>query len=313
MSPHTELTQADPIDVTTSTDNRTALIKLLCGSVCISFSPIFIKLANVSPDSAGFYRMLFAGLTLLPLMWLRGESLRMSRRSTLLLGGCGLLLAIDFMFWHRSIHLVGPGLSTLLGNFQVFFTALLSLLLFRLRITKMFMLAVVVALVGLFLITGIDWGGLAAGYRAGILFGLLTAVFYSGYVVTLKTAMSDPGVESVPAMLVVAIPSTLLLALVTTLRGASFAIPDAGSLFALLGVGIISTTLGWSLISAAIKQIPATIAGLVLLLQPTLALVWDVLLFERPLGQREIIGILLILSGIYVGSYKAPVPREEGA
>ena len=49
---------------------NTPFLKLLIGSVCISFSPIFIKLANVSPDSAGFYRMLFAGLTLLPLMWL---------------------------------------------------------------------------------------------------------------------------------------------------------------------------------------------------------------------------------------------------
>lgn len=296
--------------MTTSTNNRAALIKLLCGSVCISFSPVFIKLADVSPDSAGFYRMLFAGLTLLPLMWLRGETLRMPRRSRLLLGGCGLLLAVDFMFWHRSIHLVGPGLSTLLGNFQVFFTALLSLLLFRLRISKMFMLAVAVALGGLFLITGIDWSGLAEGYRSGILFGLLTAVFYSGYVVTLKTAMSDPGVESVPAMLVVAIPSTLLLALVTALRGASFSIPDTSSLLALLGVGIISTTLGWSLISSAIKQIPATIAGLVLLMQPTLALVWDVLLFARPMGAREICGVLLILAGIYIGSYRAPAPRE---
>lgn len=290
--------------------SRNAFLKILIGSVCISFSPIFIKLAKVPPDSAGFYRMLFAGLTLLPLMLLRGENLRMAGRSKLLLCGCGLLLAIDFMFWHRSIHLVGPGLSTLLGNFQVFFTALLSLLLFRMRITKMFMLAVVVALCGLFLITGTDWGSLSEGYRAGIVFGLLTAVFYSGYVVTLKTAMNDPAVQGVPAMLVVTIPSTLLLASVTALRGASFAIPDTVSLLSLLGIGIISTTLGWSLISSAIKQIPATVAGLVLLLQPTLALVWDVLLFARPMGGREVSGVLLILAGIYIGSYRAAAPRE---
>ncbi len=296
--------------MTTTKRTQLPLFKLLIGSTCISFAPIFIKLADVSPDSAGFYRMLFAGMSLLIVMLLRREHLRMPRRPRFLLCLAGVFLAVDFMFWHRSIDLIGPGLSTLLANFQVFFTALFSWLLFKQKISRLFMLAVVMSLCGLLFITGVDWKSLEQGYQLGILLGLLTAVFYSGYILLIKTSMNDSSVSGVPAMLVVSIPSTLLLAVATPLNGATFVIPDSGSLFALIGVGVICTTIGWSLISSAIKEIQATVAGLILLLQPTLALVWDVLFFDRSTGGTEVFGILLILTAIYIGSYRKQQPSS---
>lgn len=280
------------------------LLKLLLGSVCISFAPIFIRLADVSPDSAGFYRMMFASLSLLILIRLRRENLNMARRPKLLLILAGVFLSIDFMCWHRSIGLIGPGLSTLLGNFQIFFTALFSWLFFQQRISRLFILAVAMALCGLLLITGGDWQVLQPGYKLGLLFGVLTALFYSGYILLLKQALNDHSAQGVPSMLIVSIATTLLLALITPVTGGSFAIPDSESLFALIGAGVISSTIGWSLISTAIKQVQATIAGLVLLLQPTLALIWDVLLFDRPTGPMEIFGVLSILSAIYIGTYR---------
>ncbi|MDX2479174.1 MAG: DMT family transporter [Desulfuromusa sp.] len=290
--------------IDTTTRKQSPLFRLIIGSVCISFSPIFIKLAALPPDSAGFYRMLFAGLSLAVLMLLRGKSLKMAQRPRLLLCLGGVFLALDFMCWHRSIELVGPGFSTLLANFQVFFTALFSWLFFKQKVSKMFMLAVIMAMCGLLFITGIDWKSLEDGYNLGIFLGLLAATFYSGYILMIKASMDDSSVSSVPAMLTVAIPCSLLLAVITPLNGASFAIPSSNSLFALIGVGVVSTTIGWSLISSAIKHIQATVAGLILLLQPTLALIWDTLFFSRPTGGIEIFGILLILSAIYIGSYR---------
>ena len=280
------------------------LLRVLAGSVCISFSPVFIKLADVAPDPAGFYRMLFAGISLFVLLRLQGGSLKISRKAVLLLLVAGSLLSFDFMCWHRSIQLVGPGLSTLLGNFQVFFTAVFAAIFLKQKITPLFMVAVLLALFGLLLITGIDWSALGEGTRLGIILGLTTAIFYSGYILLLKGAMNSAGVSGVAAMLVVSIVSTVLLCLVTILNGASFVIPDTASLMALLGVGILSTTIGWSLITSAIKYLPATTTGLILLLQPALACVWDVVIFARPTGAVELVGIFLILVAIYIGTYK---------
>ncbi len=288
----------------TSALHQLPLFRLLIGCVCISFAPIFIKLAALPPDTAGFYRMLIAALSLFLLLRLQRLSLQIDRRTKLFLLGSGLFLGIDFMCWHRSIALVGPGLSTLIANFQVFFTALFSWLFLRQKISRLFIVSVIMALAGLQLVTGADWSVVEAEYLWGIAFGLLAGLFYSGYLLLVKEAMGDPRVSSVAAMLLVAVSSTLLLSIITPLGGASFAIPSSRSFLSIAGAGLISTTIGWSLISSAIKYIPVTVTGLVLLLQPTLALIWDVLLFGRPTGVLEVVGILLILLAIYIGSSK---------
>ena len=40
----------------------------------------------------------------------------------------GVFFSLDLWFWHRSIIYIGPGLSTLLANFQVFILMLVGIL-----------------------------------------------------------------------------------------------------------------------------------------------------------------------------------------
>lgn len=284
---------------------RVALVRLVIGSVIISTAPVFIKLADVGPDAAGFWRMLFASMALS--VWIvagrDGWQLPPAARKYVI--GGGIFLGLDFMCWHRSIDLIGPGLSTLLGNFQIFFTALFSWLLLKERITPVFGVALALAVTGLFLIAGLDLGALEGRVLLGLGLGIATAFFYSGLILNLKQAMSLPGTDNKSAMLVISVSCTLFMALTTRGMKASFVIPDTGSLLALLGAGILCSTLAWALISNAMRVLPATLTGLVLLLQPALALVWDVLLFNRPTGLIEILGVLLILMGIFLGSQRS--------
>lgn len=284
---------------------QSALVRLVTGSICISFSPVFIKLAQVGPDSAGFYRMSFAAVSLFALLCVRGDSLRLPKKALWMLAGAGVFLSLDFMCWNRSIHLIGPGLSTMLGNFQVFFTALFCFVFFRKKPGRLFIISVLMALIGVVLITGLDIQGLSGDYRLGILLALLTAMLYSGYLLFIQQAMTHQEVSGVSGMLMVSLVCAGFLGTVMLGARSSFAIPDQTSLLSLVGVGLLSTTLGWSLISSAIRTIPATIAGLVLLLQPTLAFVWDVWFFSRPTKMVEFAGVGLILLAIYTGSYKS--------
>ncbi len=86
--------------------------------------------------------------------------------------------------------------------------------------------------------------------------------------------------------------------------GGPFHIPDSTSLLVLIGAGVVSTTLGWSLISSAMRETPAPVASLVLLLQPALSRVRDVLFFQRPTADHEIFGITLIFAAIFLGSIR---------
>ena len=82
----------------------------------------------------------------------------------------------------------------------------------------------------------------------------------------------------------------------------NFRVPDLQSWWALLGYGFIAQVLGWVLIARGLLKSEASRAGLILLLQPTLAFVWDILFFKRPTGPVEILGALLALFAIYLGT-----------
>jgi drug/metabolite transporter (DMT)-like permease len=88
-------------------------------------------------------------------------------------------------------------------------------------------------------------------------------------------------------------------------QGESFAIPDLQSWGALVSYGLVSQVLGWIFISKGLLSVEASRAGLILLLQPTLAFVWDILFFHRPTGLTEILGALLALMGIYMGTARS--------
>ena len=291
---------------------RRPIAWLLAGSVLISFAPNFIRLADVSPDAIGFYRMLFASLALILLVRLGQAALRMQRTTLMLLVAGGVFLSVDFMCWHRSILLIGPGLSTLLANFQVFFTALFSWLLFKERLSILFMVAVLIAMSGMLLITGLDFRSLSHGYTLGIALALATAFFYSGYLLLIKRALSRESLHGSTTLLVVSVTCTLFFAVVTPLGDGSFVIPDISTLAALVGVGVLCTAIGWSIISTALKHTTATLTGLILLLQPALAFVWDVLFFSRPTHGSEVLGVLMILSAIYLGSQRRPTTKKAG-
>ncbi|MFB3063956.1 MAG: EamA family transporter, partial [Gammaproteobacteria bacterium] len=54
----------------------------------------------------------------------------------------------------------------------------------------------------------------------------------------------------------------------------------------------------------SLAQVPASRVGLILLLQPLLAFVWDVLFFARSITPTELTGAVLTLLGIYLGMRK---------
>ena len=108
----------------------------------------------------------------------------------------GVFFAGDFVFWHRAIVFVGPGLATMLGNFQVILLAVVSTLFFKERMAPRLAIAIPMALAGLYLMVGVGWAGFSADYRLGVVFGLLTALFYALYLLSLKYSLRQERSDS---------------------------------------------------------------------------------------------------------------------
>jgi drug/metabolite transporter (DMT)-like permease len=65
------------------------------------------------------------------------------------------------------------------------------------------------------------------------------------------------------------------------------------------------------LISRAMPQLPTSLVGLLLLLQPVLAFLMDVVLFHRVTHTVEWVGLALALCGIFVGSMRGATPADR--
>lgn len=277
------------------------VFQLLCGAFLISFSGIFVKIADVPPSTSAFYRVFFGSVFLVfAVIWFK-DFKKLTPLELFIISFCGFIFALDLFFWHESIMFIGPGLATLLGNFQVFLLAAAGIFFFGEKVRPRFFGAIPLAIIGLLLIVGVHWKALGSDYKTGIYFGLLTAVCYTIFLLTLRKIQSEENHSIFSSLMIVSMSCALFLGIKMYYAGDSFAIPDFKSLLSLLGLGLFSQTIGWVLIANALPRIRASFTGLILLLQPALAFIWDVLIFDRPTDLLNWTGVALTLAAIYMG------------
>lgn len=288
-------------------------MRLFIGAALISLSPVWVKLVNVSPTTSGFYRVLIGGVALTAYLLLRSQRLQLSRQAWLMISVAAVFLTLDLWFWHRSIIYVGPGLATLLANFQVFFMMLAGIVLLRQVPRPMQIIAVPMALFGLALIVGFDWNDRPPDYQLGIMFGFMTAVVYAAYLLSLRhIRQQSPYRLPTREIAVVSLLTAVMLAATAVLEGESLAITDMADVGWLVGYGLLSHSLGWLFIASSLPQVTTVEAGLALLLQPTLSFGWDVVFFDRPMTTIELIGAAIALVAIYLGS-RSTSKQAQGA
>lgn len=290
------------------------MFRVSAGAALISFSAVFVKLAHVGPTVAGFYRMAIGAIILSGFMLHRGSPpwKNISRRILPTLA-CSVFFALDLIFWHRAIHYVGPGLATLLSNFQALFLAAFGVVFFGERLTMRLCVALFSALTGLYLIVGWTWEGLEPDYKLGVLLGGLTALCYTAYILTLQRLQSRQG--SAPALenvALICLLTAVLLGIEGLAEGESFSIPDVQSLAVLAGYGLLSQALGWVLITSGLPAVSPSRVGLILLLQPVLSFLWDILFFARPTTLWDGLGAALALFGIYLGTSGKRYSKRSG-
>ncbi len=286
---------------------RRPLVALATGAAAVSLAPILVKFAaqwNVGPIAIAMWRCVFGGAVLVALVAARRQSPFVGKRMVLLLVCAGLTFAADLAVWHHSIFLAGAGMATILGNTQVFFTALLATVFFGERLTLRFLAAAIVALGGLVLLVGIGSDvEFSVDYVRGIALGLATGVLYGIFLTLLRSAaLARSGVSTLVRTAWFSIVSAATLAPLV-LGSPERAVPDAWPGWIVLALlAVVAQVFGWWIISASVGRVHAAIAGLVLMLQPVLATVWSAILSGESLAPVQVFGALITLAAIYFGS-----------
>jgi drug/metabolite transporter (DMT)-like permease len=282
---------------------RRTVIVAVTGALVIATSATLVRLSGTTVATSALFRCGYAVPPLVLLAWFeRRRAGRMTRRERLLSWGAGAFFALDLLCWHEAIRFVGAGLATVLANLQVFVVAFAAWALLRERPSRRIMIVTPLVFGGAVLISGLVSGGSAYGENPplGALFGTLTSLSYSGYLLLLRgAARGDRASGPLAHATIVAV---LVIAALSPLFGGADLVPHWPAHGWLLLLALGPQVLGWLLISYSLPRQPAALTSLLLLVQP----VSSVALSAAVLGERpspiQLAGCVVIALGVLWGS-----------
>ena len=280
----------------------------MAGALCIAFSGIFYRYADVSPSTVTVFRCLYGLPVLILVAWFeRRRYGPLPSRVIRLAVVAGVFFAGDLLTWHHAVDQVGAGLATVLGNMQVLVVGFAAWAVFGERPPRSAIIATPVVLLGAVLISGVvGRGAYGPNPALGVAFGTVTAFCYAGYLLVIRRGSNDIRRPAGPVAISTA--STMVVALVAGLVvGDLDLVPHWPSHGWLALVGLTSQSIGYLLISMSLPRLPASLVSIILLAQPvaTVALA-RVLLSETP-SAFQLGGVLLIVGGIALAT--VPVGR----
>ncbi len=281
---------------------RIAFVVLLAGAVCISLAPIFVRLSLVGPVPTAFWRAALAVpflTALIPVLPAEPGKARWPHRPSHLIGFAvaGLMFAGDLGFWHLSIVYTTVANATLFANMAPIFVSVFSFLLYGTRFTGVFLSGMALALVGAVLLMGESFS-IDPQHLLGDVLGLVTAMFYGAYFIAIARLRAQYAAATVMAL---ATPFTALFLILPTLFAGGPYLPESAYGWSvLLGVAVVSQSLGQGLIAYAFAHLPAAFGAVSLLLQPVLATLFAWMVFEEALGGWQAFGMAVVLAGVLI-------------
>ena len=254
-----------------------------------------IALYGVIPFLA--VRFALAGSALAPVY-----ATKLTRRSLLVGGSIGVVLAAGYLFQTTGLLFTTPTNSGLITGLFVVFAPLADRLLFGANVSRQIILAVGLSLVGMVLLTG---GG-SEGANWGDLLTLLCAAALGLHIALLSRYASsyDAGALTLAQILAMA----LLFVVVWPFTG-PVSLPPSGVWVALLVTGLLASA-GAFLVQTTVQQhIPAARTAIILTMEPVFAALFGYWLAGDRLVALQILGALLILSALVIGEV-VPVLRR---
>ncbi len=285
---------------------------VLTGAVCISFSPMFVRLEDVGPTAVAFYRLLWGGVALIAVAVLRRDRLVPSKSLFALLAMAAFFFTCDLASWHQSIVYIGPGLATIVTNFQVFILAIIGVVFLKERMGPRLLISIVMAFVGLWLLVDVNLANMPGEVTAGLLLGLCTACFYSAYILTLRRSQSlTDRLPAVSNMALISFLGVIFAGILSGIQGQSLVVPSLRSNLLLMLYGFGCQGFGWVMLSKGLPHLPASRAGLLMLIQPSLSFVWDVVFCGRPTSFSGYVGAVIALLAISSGVLDKPKAEKK--
>lgn len=272
------------------------LIPLIVGMIAISFAPILVRYSNADVSVQGMYRMLFTVLLMLPF---GGKQLRTAKDVTAkdwaLLLIAGFFLALHFFLWMASLDYTSIASSTIILALEPVFVMVGAYFLFKDRISKLALLGLVVALVGIYFVSSGDLALSGTAFKGDLLSLSGTLAIVINMLVAKKLLTR---VSSYLYSIVVFGISAVLFAVYNLAAGVPFFAYPGREWLVFLLLAIVPTVFGHLIFNWLLKYMKSTTISMTVLAEPVGASILGMILFSELITGFQLAGGALVILGL---------------
>ena len=281
----------------------------LVSALTYGMIPLFMiplkKLEFFSVDTALFYRFLIAAILILGyLVFYQKESVKINLKEGFVLSVLGLFYALSAEFLFIAYDFLSPGIASTIFFIYPIMVALILGIFFKEKITLATTISLIVVVVGVAVLSikpknndDKDNFGINSIY-IGLFVSLLGALMYALYMIIVnKTKINASGVKVSFYSMVFA---SLFFLVKTLVLGNSVAIPSLEIGTHLTLFALITTALSVVSLVYAIKFIGSTPTAIMGAVEPVVAVMISVGLFDETLTFSLIAGVIIIISGVLI-------------
>ena len=271
------------------------------GSMVLGTVGVFVHEAGAAPITAVWFRSVFGLLGLGAWLLWRGQwsQLRLTRHTAPWALASGACLVITWLMFFEAMAYIPASMAIVLFHVQPLWLLLFGALWLGEPVGKQRWLAVLAALLGLALATGVlqhlpVLGGNSAsapGYWWGVGLCLAGALIFAAQILFTKKAAQVPASA-------LAWWQCLVGAAVLWVGPVSIGWPAAGSWWWLAGLGLVHTALAYTLIYAGTTRLPVARIAILQYVYPAVALLIDWWYFDLQLSGLQLFGIVLMSAAI---------------
>ena len=272
---------------------------IILGVLGVSLSAPLIRIATAPSMVLVLYRVAIAAALLLPYALLRNraELWAIEKKELFLCLASGFLLGLHFSCYFQALYYTSIASAVVLVDTEVFFVALLMLILYRERIPKRAWPGILITFAGSVVIAVSDAGG-GSNVLLGDLIALAGAACMAGYTIIGKSCRQRITTTTYTVLVYLSASVTVLAVLLC--RGIPISGYEPVNWLSALGMAVFCTLLGHSVFSWGLKYESAAFISTVKLLEPVFASLLGILLFREIPKAPVVFGGCIVILGVYL-------------
>ncbi|GAA0123573.1 DMT family transporter [uncultured Clostridium sp.] len=276
------------------------VIYAMLSSIGFGFMPIFTKIAynnGLNPVTVVALRFLVASILLLGYFIIFKVNFKINKKQFIILMIIGVLgYSTTALTLFLSYNYIAVGLATTMHFIYPALVTILSFIIYKEKLSKYKIISLVLSLIGIYVLVGVDIGGISL---KGSCLALFSGLSYATCVVSMGNKALD-GLDNKIITFYLSVFSAIAMLFYGGIKGELITIFNIYSILAVLGVSIISTILAIILFLHGVKIIGTSNAAILSTFEPIVGVIMGIIIFKEVLTKELFLGSILIISSVII-------------